>query len=72
MRMLTDDYETARTKCGWVKHRECDKLLYGKKFPVKLKCKVHKNCVKQSILGRSATWCLKESKMEICDGQKDP
>ena len=27
---------TARTRCGWVKFRECGKLLYGRKFPLKL------------------------------------
>ena len=22
-----------RTRCGWVKFRECDELLYSKRFP---------------------------------------
>ena len=27
---------TARTRCGWVKFRECGELLYGRRFPLKL------------------------------------
>ena len=27
---------TNRTRCGWVKFGECDELLYGRKFPLKL------------------------------------
>ena len=29
--------ETARTRCGLVKHRECGELLHGRRFPLKLK-----------------------------------
>ena len=28
---------TARTRCGWAKLRECGELLYGRRFPLKLK-----------------------------------
>ena len=28
---------TARTRSGWVKLRECGELLYGRRFPLKLK-----------------------------------
>ena len=28
---------TARTRCGWVKFRECGELLYGRRFPLRLK-----------------------------------
>ena len=28
---------TARTRFGWVKLRECGELLYGRRFPLKLK-----------------------------------
>ena len=28
---------TTRTRCTCIKFRECSKLLYGKKFPLKLK-----------------------------------
>ena len=33
---------TARTKCGWVKPRECGELLHGRRFPLKLKGAVYK------------------------------
>ena len=26
----------ARTRCGWVKFRECSELLYGRRFPLLL------------------------------------
>ena len=28
---------TARTRCGWVSFRECCELLYGGRFPLRLK-----------------------------------
>ena len=28
---------TAKTRCRWVKFRECGELLYGRCFPLKLK-----------------------------------
>ena len=27
---------TARTRCWWVKFRECSELLYGRRFPLRL------------------------------------
>ena len=35
---------TARTICGWVKIRECGELLYGRRFPLKLKRSVNESC----------------------------
>ena len=35
---------TARTRCGWVMFRECGELLYGKRFPLKLKGAVCRSC----------------------------
>ena len=32
---------TARTRCGWVKLRECGELLNGRRFPLKVKGAVH-------------------------------
>ena len=34
---------TARTRCGWVKFRECSELLYGMRFPLRLKGTVYKS-----------------------------
>ena len=28
---------TARTRCGWLKFRECGELLYGMRFPLRPK-----------------------------------
>ena len=35
---------TVTTRCGWVKLRECGELLYGRRFPLKLKGAVYKLC----------------------------
>ena len=32
---------TGRTRCVWVKLRECSELLYGRRFPVRLKGAVY-------------------------------
>ena len=32
---------TARTRCGWVKFRECGELLHGRRSPLKLKVAVY-------------------------------
>ena len=51
---------TARTRCEWVMFREYGELLYGKRFPLKLKWAVYKICVRQAILCRREAWCVKE------------
>ena len=56
---------TARTRCGWVKFRECCELLYGKKFPLRLKGVVYENYVRPAIQYGSEAWCLKENEMGI-------
>ena len=57
--------ETARTRCGWVKFRECGELLYGRRFPLKLKGAGNKCHIRPAILYGSEAWCLKESEMAI-------
>ena len=56
---------TARTRCGWVKLRECGELLYCMKFPQKLKGAVNKSYVWPAIPYRREAWCQKKSEMEI-------
>ena len=34
---------TSRKRCGWVKLRECDELLYGRIIPLKLKASVYES-----------------------------
>ena len=41
---------SARTRCGCVRFRECGELLYGRKFPLKLKWAVYKSYVRPAIL----------------------
>ena len=55
----------ARTRCRWVKFRECSELLYGRKFPLKLKGAVCESYVRPAMLYGSEAWCLKESDMGI-------
>ena len=55
----------ARTRCGWVKIRECVELLYGRRFPLRLKGAVCGKYVRPTILYGSEVWCLKESEMGI-------
>ena len=62
---------TVRTGCGWVKFTECGELLYGRRFPLKLKLAVYRSYVRLAILCGSETWCLKEI-CEFYEGQKDP
>ena len=61
---------TARTRCGWVKFRECNELLHCSRFPLRLKGAVYKSYVKPAILYESEAWCLKESEMGILRGTK--
>ena len=56
---------TARTRCGWVKFRECGELLYGRRFPLKMKGAVYKSYVRSAILCGSEAWWLKEGEMVI-------
>ena len=55
----------ARTICGWVTFMECGDLLYGLRFPLRLKRTVYGSYVRPAILYGSEAWCLKESEMGI-------
>ena len=41
---------TAGARCWWANHKECGDLLYGRKFPLKLKGAVYKSCVRPVIM----------------------
>ena len=41
---------TARVRIGWVRFRECGELLLGNRFPLKMKGKVYRCCVRSAIL----------------------
>ena len=56
---------TARTRCWWVKFSECGELLYGRRFPLRLKGAVYRSYVRSAILYGSEAFCLKEGETEI-------
>ena len=56
---------TARTRCGWVRLRECGELLYIRRFPIELKGAVYGNYVRPAILYESEALCLKENEIGI-------
>ena len=47
---------TARVRISWVRFRECGELLLGNRFPLKMKGKVYRCCVRSAILYGSETW----------------
>ena len=55
----------ARTRGGWVKHRECGELLHRKRFPLRLKGFNYKNYVRSAIPYGSEVSYLKESETVI-------
>ena len=57
--------ETVRTICWWVTYMECGELLYGRRFPLRLKVAVHKSCVGPAIQHVCEPWCMKDSEMVI-------
>ena len=56
---------TARVRIGWRRFRKCGELLHGNRFPLKIKGKVYRRCVRSAILYGSEAWCLKENKKAI-------
>ena len=50
-----------RTRCGWLKFRECGELLYGRRFPLRLNGAVYKSYVWPAMLYGSEAWCLRGS-----------
>ena len=56
---------TARVRISWLRFRECGELLLGNRFPLKIKGKVYRGCVRSAILYGGETWCLKENEKAI-------
>ena len=56
---------TARVRIGWVRFRKSGELLLGNKFPLRMKGKVYRCCVRSAILYGNETWCLKENEKLI-------
>ena len=62
---------TVNTRHRWVKLREYGELLYGRRFPLKMKGSVYNSHVRPAILYGSEAWCMQGSEMEFYKGQKD-
>ena len=56
---------TARARIGWVKFRECGKLLNSKRFSLKVKGMVYQSYVSVVMLHGSETWCLRENEIAV-------
>ena len=56
---------TTRTRCGWAMIINFCELLHEKRFCLRFKRVVYKDCVRPAILYQNEAWCLKESKMGI-------
>ena len=48
-----------------VRYRQCGELLHQIRFPLEMKGKVYRCCVRSAILCGSDTWCLKEHEKAI-------
>ena len=48
----------ARTRCGWDKFMECEELLYGRRFPLRLNGAVSDSYIRPAMLYGSEAWCL--------------
>ena len=64
---------TAEARYGWVRFRECSKLLYGKRFPLRLKGgAIYKRYPRPATLYGSEVWCLSENEMAFfCEGKRN-
>ena len=40
---------TARTRVGWKKFRECDEILFEKRFSLRVKGKIYKSYVRSAM-----------------------
>ena len=56
---------TSRVRIGWMKFRECEELLRGRRFSLRMKGMVYRSCVRSAMLHGSETWYLRESEMAI-------
>ena len=48
-----------------MKFRECEELLHGRRFSLRMKGVVYRSCARSAMLYGSETWCLRESEMAI-------
>ena len=56
---------TARVRIDRVRFRECGELLLGNWFPLRIKDRVYRCCIRLAIQYGSEAWCLKENKKVV-------
>ena len=56
---------TAKTRVGCKKFRECDEMLFGKRFSLQKKGKIYKSYLRSAMLYGSKMWCLRENEVAI-------
>ena len=57
--------DTAKVRIGWVRFRKYGELLLGNRFPLKMKCKVYRCCVRTAILYGSETCIQKRMRTQF-------
>ena len=56
----------AGTRVEWIRFRKCEgKVLYGRRFLLKIKEKVHKVCKRSALLYGIETWSFRQKEMEL-------
>ena len=61
----------ARSRIGWIKFRECSKIIKGRRFSLKMKGKVDKSCARSAMLYGTEAWCLRKKEIAILRKQKE-
>ena len=56
---------TTIVRINWVRFRECGKLLFGNRCPLRRKDKVYCFCIRSAILYGSKAWYLKENEKAV-------
>ena len=62
---------TARTRCMWVKFRECGVLLYGRRFPLRLNGQFIRVIYGQQYYMKMRHGARKKERWEFYEGQKN-
>ena len=62
---------TARVRISWIRFKKSRELLFGNRFPLKMKGKVYRCCIRSAILYRSGAWCLKKNEKAILGKRRE-
>ena len=61
----TGGSEAVVTQTGWIKFRECEEFLYGRKFSLKMKGRIYQSYVRSAMLYGSESWCLRRMRWQF-------